>query len=63
MSDNIKKRGFASMTPERRQEIARKGGQRAQAVGTGHKWDSDQAQAAGRKGRAIQLGKPCAQEV
>lgn len=55
--DGIKRRGFASMTPERRAEITRKGGKAAQAKGTAHKWDSEQAQIAGRKGRAKQLGR------
>lgn len=56
----VKRRGFASMTPEKRQEIARRGGQNVQAKGTGHRWDSDKASEAGKKGRAAQLGaQPC----
>lgn len=52
---NISKRGFASMTPERRKEIAKKGGEKCQESGTGHKWTPETARAAGRKGRAMQL--------
>jgi len=55
MSNGIKNRGFASMTEERRKEIARNGGRAVQARGTGHRWDSDKASAAGKKGRAKQL--------
>lgn len=42
--------GFASMTKEKRQEIARKGGQAAHASGTAHRFSSDEARAAGVKG-------------
>ena len=44
-------RGFASMTPERRREIASKAGKAAQAKGTAHEWTSEEAQVAGRKSR------------
>jgi general stress protein YciG len=54
-TEGIRRRGFASMSPERRTEIARKGGRKVQANGTGHQWDTMEAQAAGRKGRAKQL--------
>lgn len=50
MSDGKARRGFASMTPERRREIASLGGKSAQAQGKAHRWDSEEAQAAGRKG-------------
>jgi uncharacterized protein len=46
-------RGFASMTPEKKREIASKGGKAAHALGTAHKWTSEEAQAAGRKGGSI----------
>lgn len=42
-------KGFASMTPERRSEIARLGGKAAHALGVAHKWDSLEAMHAGRK--------------
>src|SRR6266545_4408408 len=46
-------RGFASMTAEKKREIASKGGRAAHALGTAHKWTSEEAQAAGRKGGSI----------
>lgn len=46
-------RGFASMTAEKKREIASKGGKAAHALGTAHKWTSEEAQAAGRKGGSI----------
>ena len=55
MRKGIKNRGFASMTPERRAEVTRKGGVVAQSRGTGHRWDVEEAREAGRKGRAKQL--------
>jgi general stress protein YciG len=45
-----KGRGFASMNPDKQREIASKGGRAAHAKGTAHKWTSEEAQAAGRKG-------------
>ncbi len=45
-----RKRGFAALTTERRREIARQGGQTAQARGVAHKFTIEEAQAAGRKG-------------
>lgn len=48
-----KRKGFGSMSPEKKREIARKGGQRAHALGTAHKWTSEEAQAAGRIGGSI----------
>ena len=43
-------RGFASLSPERRREIARKGGRAAHQKGTAHEWTSEEARVAGRKG-------------
>jgi general stress protein YciG len=43
-------RGFAAMTPEKRREISRKGGQAAQARGAAHTFTRQEAQMAGRKG-------------
>ena len=45
-------RGFAMLSSERRQEIARAGGTAAQACGRAHKYTAEQASAAGRKGGA-----------
>lgn len=44
------KRGFALFSPERRAEISGRGGKAAQAKGTGHRYTSEEAAAAGRKG-------------
>lgn len=43
-------RGFASMSKEKQRAIARKGGLAAQAKGVAHRWDSEEAREAGRKG-------------
>ncbi len=44
------RRGFASMTPERQRDIARRGGQAAHIAGTAHEWTATTAAVAGRKG-------------
>ena len=51
-------RGFASMSVEKKREIASKGGRAAHAMGTAHKWTSEEAQAAGRKGGSISRRRP-----
>ena len=43
-------RGFASLSPERRREIASKGGKAVHASGKGHQWTREEARAAGRLG-------------
>jgi uncharacterized protein len=43
-------RGFASMTLEKRREIAGKGGREAHRLGTAHVFTSEEAQVAGRAG-------------
>jgi hypothetical protein len=43
-------RGFASMDSERQREIASLGGKAAHAKGTAHKFTSEEARIAGRKG-------------
>jgi hypothetical protein len=51
MQKQIKaKRGFAAMSPERQREFARRGGKAAQAKGTGHRWDGEEAKRVGRIG-------------
>lgn len=45
-----KPKGFAAISPERVREIASKGGKAAHAVGTAHKFTTEEAKAAGRKG-------------
>lgn len=46
------KRGFGAMDPEKQREIASRGGKAAQAKGTSHKFSTEEAQAAGKKGGA-----------
>jgi general stress protein YciG len=46
-------RGFASMSAEKKREIASKGGKAAHAQGTAHKWTAQEAAAAGRKGGMV----------
>lgn len=48
--DKKSRRGFASMDPERRREIARRGGKIAHEKGTAHKFTPAEAREAGRKG-------------
>lgn len=48
-----KRKGFASMTPERRRAVASRGGKEAHRKGTAHEWTSETAQLAGKKGRQV----------
>jgi general stress protein YciG len=50
------KRGFAAISPERQKAIASMGGKAAHRAGTAHKWDSAEAQEAGRKGGSSSRG-------
>lgn len=51
MSEVTKKpRGFACMDPERRRELASRGGKKAHEMGVAHKFSSEEAQMAGKKG-------------
>lgn len=53
LHNNVKRvRGLAAMSPERRKEIASKGGRTSQARGTAHQWTAEEASAAGKKGSA-----------
>lgn len=54
----IKNRGFGSMSPEQRREIASKGGKAAQALGTAHRFTSAEASAAGRVGGSRSRRRP-----
>ena len=47
-----RKRGFASMDPDRQRQIASKGGRAAHERGTAHEWSGEEAKEAGRKGGA-----------
>ncbi len=44
------KQGFASMSREAQRVIASSGGRAAHKKGTAHKWNSEEAASAGRKG-------------
>lgn len=50
-------RGFASMSEERKREISSLGGRTAHKQGVAHKWTSEEARAAGRKGGANRYGR------
>lgn len=50
MSAEKKKRGFACISPERVKEISSLGGKAAWANGKAHRFTSEEARAAGRKG-------------
>lgn len=54
---SIKNRGFASLDPARRAEIASLGGKAAHASGMAHVWTTETARAAGRKGAAANARK------
>lgn len=43
-------KGLALLSAERRREIGSIGGKTAQRMGTAHRWTSEEAQEAGRKG-------------
>lgn len=47
------RRGFAAINPEKLKEISRKGGQAAHALGTAHKFTSEEAREAGKKGGSV----------
>lgn len=47
--DNNKRKGFGSMDPERLRAIASRGGKTAQ-MGNAHRFNSDEAREAGKKG-------------
>lgn len=50
MSECKKPRGFAAMSPEKKAEIAKLGGEAAHKNGTAHRFNSLEAAEAGRKG-------------
>ncbi len=60
----LRKRGFAAMSPEKQRQIASKGGKAAHAKGTAHEFTREEAVEAGRKGgRAAHLPRPGPQHV
>ena len=52
------KRGFAALSPEARSEIASRGGKAAQASGKAHRYTSETATIAGRKGGHTVASRP-----
>lgn len=57
-ADDKHLRGFASMPAWQKRKIASMGGKAAHALGTAHKWTSEEAQVAGRKGGAMSKRGP-----
>lgn len=59
-----KPRGFAAMSPEKRREISSLGGKSAHEKGTAHRFTSEEAREAGRKGGlAVSEDKAHMQEI
>lgn len=52
------RRGFAAMSPEQQRRIASEGGRASHESGKGHRFSSEEARAAGRKGGAISRRGP-----
>lgn len=50
------RKGFASLSPERRRQVASQGGKAAHMKGTAHEWTKAEAQRAGSKGGTISRG-------
>lgn len=51
-------RGFAAMDPEQQRRIASEGGKASHASGRGHRFTSEEARAAGRKGGMASRTRP-----
>jgi general stress protein YciG len=49
-TEGTRRRGFASMDPQRQREIASQGGREAHLQGKAHQFTSEEAREAGRKG-------------
>ena len=52
------RRGFAAMSPEQQRRIASEGGRASHESGRGHRFTSEEARAAGRKGGRISRRGP-----
>lgn len=52
------RRGFAAMSPEQQRRIASEGGRASHESGRGHRFSSEEARAAGRKGGQISRRGP-----
>jgi general stress protein YciG len=57
-TQKARKQGFASLSPQRRHEVASLGGKAAHRDGNAHEWTHEEAVAAGRKGGTISRRKP-----
>ena len=52
------RRGFAAMSPEQQRRIASEGGRASHESGRGHRFSSEEAREAGRKGGSISRRGP-----
>jgi general stress protein YciG len=52
------RRGFAAMSPEQQRRIASEGGRASHESGKGHRFSTEEARAAGRKGGQISRRGP-----
>ena len=52
------RRGFAAMSPEQQRRIASEGGRASHESGKGHRFSSEEARVAGRKGGSISRRGP-----
>ena len=52
------RRGFAAMSPEQQRDIASRGGRASHESGRGHRFSTEEARAAGRKGGQISRRGP-----
>lgn len=50
---SVKNRGFASMSPAKRSEVAKKGAEAAKAKGVGHRWTPKEAKSASVEGTKV----------
>jgi hypothetical protein len=63
MTDTPKKRGFASLSPAQRAEVAGIGGRTAHQMGRAHRFSPAEAKAAGAKGAAARKLKKIGRSV
>lgn len=52
-----RRKGFATFSPEKRREVASRGGKAAHARGTAHEWSREEAARAGRLGASRRAGR------
>ena len=53
----VRTRGFAALSPEKRKEVAAKGGRAAHEKGTAHRWSPTDAKGAQQKGAKVRADK------